>query len=380
MTSHLTESPDSPEPLDQNASADAAVTGRDDARARSYQELLRAMGAILDEQTTGSIGIVEVEDGFVVRAKRSSQTITEITVGHFDRAALRKDAEELRRTRRPPWRRHHPGIWSNFPVTHQDFFRALGYELDSIGARQVVIDEISDGLIIWYESAQTDGAPPVTRRIALGPAEIEEILNEAVRRRHVSGDARPSDVYQAAPPSDEERDAGDSRLTRWTLARRGVPYQELLRGIGTTLDRAGARNVCLVELPGAFAVRYDLPAEDRRVWLQFRDDEVPVEGPARRNKPSRLLRRGLALSSQPQGYSDILRALGQELEHADASDIVIVEQEDGLAVIYEYREPQQPLAAHRTMRFLGDQEQQAMIQHARSRRSSARSRGRFARF
>jgi hypothetical protein len=337
------------------------------------------MGAILDESTTGSIGIIEVEDGFLVRAERSNQTIVEVAVNHLDRQALERHAGELRRTRRPPWRRHHPGIWSNFPVTHQDFFRALGYELDSVSARNVVIDEVTDGLLIWYESDAEDGSSVVMHRIALGAAEIEEILNEAVRRRRVQPDAPPSHVYQRAQEPHSEDDGSDGHVTGWTIPRRGVPYQDLLRGIGRALDGAGARQVCVLEVPTGFAVRYR-GAEGRQIWIGFTDGEVPVGGPESRHKPSRLLRRGLMGPSEPEGYSDLFRALGHELENTDASDIVITEQDDGLAVMYDYREPHQPLATHRVMRFLDPREQQALTEHARSRRGGrTRSRFRLAR-
>lgn len=352
--------------------ADVALPSPSDESkpSSSYQNLFRAIGAALDEDTTTTIGIVEVEDGFLVRAERFRQLLVEVSVSHLSRSTLEQRSEEMRRTHRVLGRRNHPGIWDGLPMTHQDFFRALGYELDSVGARHVVIDEQSDGLLLWYQQEGHDGRPRIMRRLALGRPEIEEILNDAVRRRRVPADGKPSHYYLM------NRIAGDRHPSEnaagWILQRSSVPYQDILRGLGRVLDGKGARHVCVLEMPDGFAVRYQLPSGERLSWARFSDEDVLVQGPESRQKPppSSLFRRPapLPLPPEPDGYSDLFRALGRELQRTGASDIFITEEDGGLAVSYQHRDLRRPTTARRTMRLLTEADQKQMTAEARARR------------
>lgn len=370
---------DEPSPATAESGADsrpdgqaAVVPERDgDRRDQSYQELFRAIGSMLDEDTTSTIGIVEVDDGFLVRAERFKQLLVEVSVNHVPRSDLVQRIEEMRRTRPPSGKRHHPGLWDSLPVTHQDFFRALGYELDSVGARRVVIDELSDGLLLWYEQVGDDGRFAVTRRLSLGRAEIEEILNDAVRRRRVPVDGKPSDLYLMNWGGADANRPHESSV-EWILQRTDVPYQEMLRGLGRILDQRGAGRVCVLELPDGFAVRFELPHDADVSWARLADEDVLTEGPENRQKPASggLFRRQAPVlqSPQPDGYSDLFRALGYELQRTDASDIFIAEQDDGLAVSYQYRDRQHQLTVRRTIRVLSKAEQEQLLAEAHARR------------
>jgi hypothetical protein len=351
--------------------ADREMPGADEAvHQQSYQELFRAIGAMLDEDVTSIIGIVEVEDGFLVRAERFKQLLTEVSVNHVSRSTLAERIEEMRRVRPPSGKRRHPGIWDSLPVTHQDFFRALGYELDSVGAHHVVIDELSDSLLLRYQQEGTDGGPPVTRQLSLGRAEIEEILNDAVRRRRVAADGKPSDFFR--PGRGKSDVSGPQHSSReWILQRANVPYQELLRGLGRALDEQGACQVCVLELPDGFAVRYQVPPENDLSWSQFADDDVLARGPENRWKPvsgGLFRRQTTAPPPPPDGYSDLFRALGYELQRSDVSDILIAEGEDGLTVSYQYRERTRQMTVRRTVKVLGEAELRKLTAQARGRR------------
>jgi hypothetical protein len=152
----------------------------------SYQWMLRALGAYLDEEPSCRISLVEVPDGFLVRMQRALHKL-EPKVEHFKRATLRQQLDAQMRSRQvPTTRQHHQGIWQHFPNGHQDFLRALGFELDESNARNIVIDEVQDGIVLTYTHPTPAGSWE-TRMITLGLNEIETILNEAFNRRRKPG-------------------------------------------------------------------------------------------------------------------------------------------------------------------------------------------------
>lgn len=330
----------------------------------SYQELFRSIGSMLDGDTTGALCIVEVDDGFVIRNQRTTQAKIEVAVSHLQRSELVSYAQELRRTRPGSQLRYHPGIWSNFQVTFQDFLRALGHELDTIGARHVVIDELSDGLFLMGELAEHEGAPARAWRLALGTSEIEEILDEAVRRRTDMGDAKPWEFSRvkrdergtAVPPQPD---------ATWSELHMTGSYQESLRTIGRMLDQLGAAQVCLMEVPGGIAARYRRLPDGTLTWTRFADNEIPADGPLNRQKAGLFHR---PIPQEPGPYSDLFRALGDLFRRLGAYDILINEQEDGLTVTYQFRDPKLQLKPRRTRLFLSRKEQQDLVQQARAQR------------
>jgi len=155
--------------------------GIEQGRENTYQWMLRAIGAFMDDEPSCRISLVEVPDGFVVRLQRHLHKLEPI-VYQFDRARLLQQLRDLGRLR--PKNTNHPrhqGVWADFPNGHQDFFRALGYELDQAEARDILIDEMEDGILLTYRPANTISGHK--RVVELSVAEIETILNEAFNRR-----------------------------------------------------------------------------------------------------------------------------------------------------------------------------------------------------
>ena len=107
--------------------------------------MLRAIGAFLDAQPSYHLAVAEVPDGFLVRMHRSPH-IPEPQVLHVNRTAL---VEQLR-AKKHRKRALQPGLWSRFPNGHQDFLRALGYELDQASARAMLLEELEDGIVLTY--------------------------------------------------------------------------------------------------------------------------------------------------------------------------------------------------------------------------------------
>ena len=156
----------------------------DGAQIDTYQWMLRAVGAYLDQEPSCRITVTETPDGFLVRLQRALHKL-EPEVLHFDRDALKEHLELLRRERRPmATSARHQGVWSNFPNSHQDFFRALGFELDEANAHSVFIDELEDGFVVTYTCPESPGSTTWTKKmVVLGVQEIETILNTAFERR-----------------------------------------------------------------------------------------------------------------------------------------------------------------------------------------------------
>ena len=149
-------------------------------RVNTYQWLLRALGAYLDEQPSCRISIAEVPDGFLVRFQRTFQRL-DPEVYRFDYERLREQLETLFNERKTLGPVRHEGIWSSFPNGHADFFRALGYELDQESARSVLIDELDDGIIVTYFRIENDGWKK--RMVFLSVDDIEKMLHAAYARR-----------------------------------------------------------------------------------------------------------------------------------------------------------------------------------------------------
>jgi len=149
----------------------------------SYQWMLRALGAFLDEEPTCRITIAELSDGFLVRLQRALHRL-EPQVFELTRKDL---VEQLRR--RAEGRKgesgpvHHQGVWAHFPNGHQDFFRALGYELDDASAHGILIEEVENGIVVTYSYPDKDSSGERKRQLFLGVQEIEQILNSAFERR-----------------------------------------------------------------------------------------------------------------------------------------------------------------------------------------------------
>lgn len=154
----------------------------------SYQSMLRTLGSYLDEEPNCRISIVEVPDGFLVRMQRTVYKL-EPRVEHFKRDTLVQRVDQFIRTQQSTGvRQRHQGIWAQFPNGHQDFLRALGYEFDGSQARNIVVDELEDGVNLTYTQPAAEGGWD-TRAVFLSIEAIETILNEAFNRRRRAGAA-----------------------------------------------------------------------------------------------------------------------------------------------------------------------------------------------
>ena len=155
----------------------------DQARA-SYEQALRVIGRFLDAEPTYHLSVVEVADGFTVRSQSSRFKSDGRTVQFtWDRL---NDLLVYHTAGRGLNRRHHRhrGIWAEFPNGHEDFFRALGFNLDSEAAGSLTVDEVPEGVTVSYlrpdpeKSGEFETCHTVMRK-----AEIQKLLEAAQARR-----------------------------------------------------------------------------------------------------------------------------------------------------------------------------------------------------
>jgi hypothetical protein len=149
-----------------------------------YQWMLRALGAYLDEEPSCRISLTEVPDGFLVRLQRALHRL-EPQVLEFKRETLKEQVDQLMQGKKQSIARaHHQGVWSHFPNGHQDFLRALGYELDQAVAHSIFIDELEDGFVVTYSCPEgSENGKWTKKMVMLGLEDIETILNAAFERR-----------------------------------------------------------------------------------------------------------------------------------------------------------------------------------------------------
>jgi hypothetical protein len=158
---------------------------------RQYSIMLRAIGDMLDQDSSGLFTIVELRDGFLlaqsspdIHAVRRHEVILSYTKLE-ELGAVSGD------TRRAPSKGKVPAPESLSSRSWHDTLRALGYELDEAEAASILIDQMEDLLIVSYGYVDaTRGYMWHKRAVYLQSAEIETILETARARRRVEQESR----------------------------------------------------------------------------------------------------------------------------------------------------------------------------------------------
>jgi hypothetical protein len=118
----------------------------------SYQRILRTVGAYLDEYAKSHVSLIETKDGFAVRTDTPGNgSVSDVLEFAYDDLVSRNSLLTRRRGRgamaaaRP--QRRHSGVRS-LEAMYQDLFRALGWELDSSSAYNVLVEEVNGNLLV----------------------------------------------------------------------------------------------------------------------------------------------------------------------------------------------------------------------------------------
>lgn len=116
-------------------------------QAEPYQQLLRVVGAYLDEQKACAINVFELEGEFALRWQTTLHEATTYAAT-LDFAELSERAGEMEGRRRRALRSrlvHHEAVGR-----YENLLRSLGYELEQAGAFFMMADELEEGFLLTY--------------------------------------------------------------------------------------------------------------------------------------------------------------------------------------------------------------------------------------
>jgi hypothetical protein len=145
--------------------------------------MLRVIGRDLDHRRASRVRVMETPSGFSAQyfADPESDVIANVTYSH---AELHTQA---RGGFMQPLLRHPIGGGKRFKhgrPTYQNFFRALGYELEDAGAYAILLDELDDGYLLTYQFYNPESGFMLHKhRVALHADAAGEIVNVASMRR-----------------------------------------------------------------------------------------------------------------------------------------------------------------------------------------------------
>lgn len=153
-------------------------------------------------------------------------------------------------------------------------------------------------------------------------------------------------------------------------------YQESLRKLGAWLDTAAASQVNVLELSNGFAIRYqEAPTDNVAMQRVFTHEEIRVLRWGDLGLSRRFWRRfgkGRGLTRESGGYQDLFRALGYELDSAEALCVMLDENDREDTVTLSYRKPSPgPEEDDIQTVVLGPREREDVKRAARARRQAA---------
>lgn len=145
----------------------------------TYQDCMRAIGRYFDRNVYRHVLVAEVEDGYIARAFPGGQQNSRaegIALPVSDVLSLintqtRARGVALNDVKMPPL----------CPTGYEDFFRALGWELDVMQAAAVSVVELSGGILISYSSRSSKNQERA--QMFYDPPKIDELLTKAYQRR-----------------------------------------------------------------------------------------------------------------------------------------------------------------------------------------------------
>ena len=139
----------------------------------SYQSMLRVLGSRLDEGSAHQISVTEMADGYNVRYQQDPDSAESVQAFYSHQGLLSMEADMKRR------KGHSVGSPQG---KYQDILRALGYELDQVGAHNIVFDEMKDGFLVTYSFLDASDRRTLQKRAAIfGPK--GNLLEDAYARR-----------------------------------------------------------------------------------------------------------------------------------------------------------------------------------------------------
>ncbi len=150
----------------------------------AYECALRVIGRHLDAEPSYHASVVERPDRFTVRWQPARHRTPE-RCEEFGWDKIRH-LTVFQTAGRDVGRKHRrlTGLWSDFPTGQEDFFRALGFELDQDKALNVTIDEFSDHVsVAFVRPSGSRTSPFESRRLTFSRMDIDALIRSAQTRR-----------------------------------------------------------------------------------------------------------------------------------------------------------------------------------------------------
>jgi len=148
---------------------------------RAYQTSLRAIGAYLDQRPAGTVRVIEVPEGFEVHWL-GSEADHHLQWVHLPVDDLLQWGEELKRKKTRRAFRSHAPITEDH--SYENVFRALGFELDTLEAYSILVDELEDGFLVTYQFLNPHESYMLRKHmVILRRNEMFEVLSAADARR-----------------------------------------------------------------------------------------------------------------------------------------------------------------------------------------------------
>jgi hypothetical protein len=147
----------------------------------TYQGLLRTLGAHLDRAFPSRVTLIERPQGFQIQlfqypdAASTSQELT-LTREAIAQQMRVKAARQQTTGAQPPDK-------IQLSATRQNAYRALGFELDTLDASNIALDELDDGVFLTYFVRDPKTGVRREEVSLLGVADIARITERAVSRR-----------------------------------------------------------------------------------------------------------------------------------------------------------------------------------------------------
>ncbi|HZU11499.1 MAG TPA: hypothetical protein VFB58_01555 [Chloroflexota bacterium] len=136
-----------------------------------YQALLRVIGAVLDDLDAHDVTLIEGINSFSVSYRHGvTREVRDLTFGDLLTAYVTRRGERKL-------------LGTPSKGRYQDLLRALGFELESAGARRLVLTEDGDNVSIEFETGNAEASLVGHHHVILTPAMAETILQRAHSRR-----------------------------------------------------------------------------------------------------------------------------------------------------------------------------------------------------
>ncbi len=117
----------------------------------SYKSTLAAIGAYLDRQQLQELVLCELDDGYVIRARQTDDSIGAIALEYDDlRELARRSAGAAGGSESPPPPSEAPSVLVRAVGAYGEFLGALGSQCDLLHAQTLVVVELADHVLVTF--------------------------------------------------------------------------------------------------------------------------------------------------------------------------------------------------------------------------------------